>query len=143
MSNFVCRLRLQWPSIDDINSPLIPRDATPFGHPDDYKIIRNDWPYAVPPDVTHLIVWLKTPLASASDGSLLPEAEAQVQGFVNARLVAPIKARNGREDDDNVLWFKNWSALQSVGALEHFHCLVKGADKGLLEEWAQNPHLGA
>ncbi len=143
--NFVCRERMHWPSSKDANNPLGVRDEVPFRHPDDYKILRNDWPYAVPSDVTHLVVWMKTPLASTEDGNLLEVARAQVQEFVDACFVSPIKDRTGLENtDDMVLWFKNWSALQSVGALEHFHCLVKGADEALLNEWTGGspPDLG-
>ena len=136
ISNFVCRERLHWPSPDDANNPLKAKESIPFGHPDDYKILRNDWPYAVPADVTHLVLWMKTPLASTPDGVLLQAAQTQVQEFVDARFMSPLKARTGLKDtDDMVLWFKNWSALQSVGALEHFHCLVRGADEALLREW--------
>ena len=136
ISNFVCRERLHWPLSNNANNPLKAKDNAPFGHPDDYKILRNDWPYAVPTDVTHLVVWMKTPLASTPDGILLQAAQTQVQEFVDACFVSPIKARTGLKNaDDMVLWFKNWSTLQSVGALEHFHCLVRGADEVLLHEW--------
>ena len=41
----------------------------------------------------------------------------------------------GKEGKDLILWFKNYPALQSVGALEHFHCFVRGADDAMLWEW--------
>lgn len=136
MSNFICQKRLHWVSPDDLENSLKPINATPFENPEDYKILYNDWPYAVPHDVTHLVVWLKTPLASAPDGNLLPAARVRVQGFVDETFVSPIKAKRGFSDGDTlVLWFKNWSALQSVGSLEHFHCLVKGADDETLDKW--------
>lgn len=37
--------------------------------------------------------------------------------------------------EDRVLWFKNWAALQSVSALEHFHVMVKDAKEETLKEW--------
>ncbi|KAL9008032.1 MAG: hypothetical protein Q9173_006803 [Seirophora scorigena] len=107
MSRFMRQERLQWYSPDDAEETAKPADPTPFGHPGHYRMLYNDWPYAVPPDVNHLVVWLKTPLASAPDGKLLPAARAQVQRFVNASFVSPIKARRGKDEEGPlVLWFK-------------------------------------
>lgn len=73
---------------------------------------------------------------SKSDGFLLPEGRAQIQTFVDEKFGKPLKRRYGNtESEDLVLWFKNYPALQSVGALEHFHCFVRGADDALLRAW--------
>lgn len=104
--------------------------------PADYKILRNDWPYATSADIAHLVIWLKTPFAvSEPEGLLLPEGRAQIESFVNQTFAGPLQAAYEKDGDDRVLWFKNWSALQSVGALEHFHCFVRGAEERLLSEW--------
>ncbi|MCJ1450857.1 hypothetical protein MMC28_001191 [Mycoblastus sanguinarius] len=152
VAKFVCQERLHWsapsgtktgfqnPSITGTRtSDLEPKNPTPFGHPDDYKILRNDWPYAVPAGVAHIVVWLKTPFAvTEPDGHLLPVGQAQIQAFVDEKFGKPMKDRYGVEDGENrVLWFKNWTALQSVGALEHFHCLLNGADEALLRQWTR------
>lgn len=144
---FVCQERLHWASAssqlkereltdEDIRG-LKPDNNTPFGSFNDYKILRNDWPYATSPDVAHLVIWLKTNFAvSKKEGHLLPEGRMQIQAFVDDKFAVPLEAKFGRQDgDDRVLWFKNWSALQSVGALEHFHCFVRGAGEELLREW--------
>ena len=149
IAKFVCQERLQWsasstntlePYDSSITTPdaqFRPKSSIPFDHRDDYRILRNDWPYAVPSDVCHLVVWLKTPFESTRpDGHLTPASRAQIQAFVERQFVEPMKDIYGDEcGNESVLWFKNWSALQSVGALEHFHCLVKGANDSLLEIW--------
>ncbi|KAL9126722.1 MAG: hypothetical protein Q9217_004267 [Psora testacea] len=111
--------------------------STPFANTSDYRILRNDWPYATPPDIAHLVIWLKTPFRiSKPDGHLLPEGRAQIQAFVDRKFTEPLKILYGESvGDDRVLWFKKWTALQSVGALEHFHCFVRGAGEELLREW--------
>ena len=77
-----------------------------------------------------------TPFAvSNPEGHLLPEGRAQIEAFVDRTFTKPLEVIYGKDGEDRVLWFKNWSALQSVGALEHFHCFVRGAEEGLLEEW--------
>lgn len=138
--NFVCEERLHWvPSRVHRNNKgtgLEPRNHTPFAHGDDYKILRNDWPYATPSDISHLVIWLKTSIAASKpDGHLLPEGRAQIEAFVQRTFAKPLEAIYGKDGGDRVLWFKNWSALQSVGALEHFHCFVRGAKEEMLKEW--------
>lgn len=147
--NFVCQERLHWtPSTSEAGpqgttsngtqaSGLEPRNSIPFADPADYKILRNDWPYATPPGIAHLVIWLKTPLAvSKLNGFLLPEGRAQIEPFVDEKFVKPLKEiHRNKESEDLVLWFKNYPAVQSVEALEHFHCFVWGADDALLREW--------
>lgn len=147
VAGFVCQERLRWApasSQDKRNEMtheelkgLTPRSPEPFTDTADYKILRNDWPYAIPSDVVHLVIWLKTKFAvSEPDGHLLPEGRLQIKNFVGQRFGKPLRAKFGEEDGgDRVLWFKNWSAIQSVGALEHFHCFVRGAGEELLWKW--------
>ena len=37
--------------------------------------------------------------------------------------------------NDRVLWFRNWTGLQSVRGLEHVHVLVRDASRELLDLW--------
>ena len=67
------------------------------------------------------------------DGSLIPESTALIDGFVNDVFVKPL-IEKGR-GEDQVLWFKNWTSLQSVTALEHFHVLVRDVSDEILIGW--------
>ena len=126
ITNFVLRNRLHWAekpldhdpqkssSIFEIADPI------PFASPTDYKILKNDWPYGLAPGITHMVVWLKQRLPVEDiRGDLTKEGRKMVEGFVQNTF----RERFGGE---NVLWFRNWVALQSVRALEHVHVLVKG-----------------
>ena len=105
----------------------MPAAPTPFENPGDYKVLVNDWPYGMEKGIVHLIVWIKHRLpATAEKGDLTEEGRRMVDGFVGSRF----KERLGQE---NVLWFRNWTGLQSVRALEHVHVLVRG-DRGSIEE---------
>lgn len=42
----------------------------------------------------------------------------------------------GRE---NVVWFKNYRALQSIPSLEHIHVFVRGASEGVLTRLLEGP----
>ncbi len=156
MVNYVCQRRLHWepqrqsglekdfPSSSSQQFTFTVQDPIPFTSPVDYRILRNDWPYGVADDIVHLVVWLKTPIAvNPADGFLIPESRALIERFVDKTFVQRLKQEGGHGDaGDAVLWFKNWTALQSVGALEHVHVMVRGADQGILTEWTgQNEAL--
>lgn len=50
---FILSERLHW------SSPPVPSDSPPFTNPADYKILFNDWPYGIDPQIIHLVVWTK------------------------------------------------------------------------------------
>ena len=132
--NFVCQERLHWASSSD--EQITPRNLRPFADADDYKILRNDWPYGIEPDVAHLVVWLKTPFKVDKEGHILPQSREVIREFVKRTFVEELAEEYG-DAEERVLWFKNWSALQSVGALEHFHIFVKGVGEELLRKWTE------
>lgn len=150
--NFVCQRRLGWDLPGDPGDSGDPDDPkkkpqkasynnpVPFADPADYKILRNDWPYGFVPGITHLVVWLRTPLPTQGDGGDLTEgARALIEEFVDRTFVARLarEATDGQDRDPRaqVLWFKNWGALQSVRALEHVHILVRDVPESILREW--------
>lgn len=123
ISAFILQERLRW-------TDPTPRSTVPFADPTDYKVLFNDWPYGLSARISHLVIWTKfelTPDPAHPNLDLTPLARQQIDSFVNRTF----GDRCGRE---NVLWFKNWRALQSVRALEHFHVMILDADAGFLEE---------
>ena len=95
--------------------------------PDDIKILYNDWAYGIDPRIVHLVVWTKFELqpapvsASNPNGDLTPEARSQINDYVDRTFVSVC----GKE---SVIWFKNWSSLKSVHAVEHFHVMLFDPD---------------
>ncbi|KAK3207652.1 hypothetical protein GRF29_103g1780079 [Pseudopithomyces chartarum] len=136
---FICKERLHW----EYNESGLPfKNPIPFGNTSDYCIRLNDWPYGVAPGIRHLVVWLKTPFPVGKDGELTPESRARIETFVSATFVQRLVGdRHPDAPEDRVLWFKNWAALQSVSALEHFHVMVRDVDIGLLQEWVGKDHM--
>ena len=147
VAGYVCQERLHWaPASSQLKerektpeelAGLKPRNPVPFADPADYKILRNDWPYATGHDTAHLVVWTKTKFpVLMPKGDLSPEGHKQIAAFVAEQFEKPLLEKYGpKEGSDRVVWFKNWSSLQSVGAVEHFHCIVRGAGEDLLWEW--------
>lgn len=150
ITKYICLKRLRWwtpdPTIDLVETPIpeIPyKNATPFADPSDFKVLRNDWPYGVTPDITHIVVWSKTPIATKPEnGDVTDESRALIEEFVDRTFVQRLQsdpAFQGVQKDvirkEHVMWFKNWAALQSVRSLEHFHVLVKGVPEAVITEW--------
>ncbi|KAJ3563434.1 hypothetical protein NPX13_g8200 [Xylaria arbuscula] len=104
--------------------PFKPSSSVPFEDPSDYTVLINDWPYG--------LVWSRTTIdTDPKTGDMTGESRQVVSDFVNRFFVE--KLGPGGE----VLWFKNWVALQSVRSLEHIHVMVKDASKEILEEWTR------
>ncbi|PGH04337.1 hypothetical protein AJ79_07117 [Helicocarpus griseus UAMH5409] len=135
ITNYVCRERLRW-QFDPADDPASHcRNPVPFADPNDYKILRNDWPYGVTPDITHLVVWLKNSIpVKAENGDMTDESRALIGDFVSRTFVARLE-KLFPDAKDRVLWFKNWTALQSVRSVEHVHVLVRGLPNEILVEW--------
>ncbi|KAK0101016.1 hypothetical protein ONS95_012996 [Cadophora gregata] len=137
-ATFLLQSRLFWvdpESPQPLDCPIQPKNPEPFADESDYKIIYNDWPYGLTDDITHLVVWMKTRLAVNEGGGLTSESKSLVEDFVDRTFVQ--RMRNDGVSGDRVLYFKNLPKLQSVGAVEHFHVLLRGAKKCLLDEWTQ------
>ncbi|KAI8959766.1 hypothetical protein F5Y11DRAFT_289770 [Daldinia sp. FL1419] len=131
MTNYLMKHRLPktWGS-----PPFKPASTTPFDDPSDYRVLINDWPYGMMPNMTHIVVWSRTTIPTDPEtGDMTPESRDTVKDFVKRFFVDKL----GSGGDDKVLWFKNWVALQSVRALEHIHVIVRDVDKETLEKWTE------
>ncbi|KAJ5335949.1 hypothetical protein MYU51_020191 [Penicillium brevicompactum] len=143
--NYICQRRLQWPlpgaanGTDSVIHPLAAfKNPCPFADPEDYKILRNDWPYGLTPGISHLVVWLRTPIpVQSGEGHLTDESRALINTFVQKTFVDRLARESAFSDPAaHVLWFKNWVGLQSVRALEHVHILVRDVPEDILVEWS-------
>lgn len=113
--------------------PFTPESNIPFENPSDYKVLLNDWPYGLEPNITHIVIWTRTFIATDNDrGDMTPESRNLVADFVKRYFIDTL----GPGGEQQVVWFKNWVALQSVRALEHVHVLVRDVDDDMLELWS-------
>ncbi|KAH7159994.1 hypothetical protein B0J13DRAFT_616785 [Dactylonectria estremocensis] len=123
----VNRLPKSWGS-----PPFTPASTIPFEDASDYRILVNDWPYGLDPEIRHIVVWLRTTVPTDPEtGDMTPGSKALCENFVKKRFIDSL----GPGGEDRVLWFKNWVALQSVRALEHIHVLVRNVDDNTLNQW--------
>ena len=79
------------------------------------------------------MVWLKNkiPIDNVS-GDLTHESRRDIQKFVRRAFIDRLDRGDAVEC---VLWFKNWSGLQSVRGIDHIHVLVRNVPETLLREW--------
>ncbi|KAK0127337.1 hypothetical protein ONS96_006885 [Cadophora gregata f. sp. sojae] len=131
MTNYILQHRLptSWGT-----PPFAPTSLIPFASPNDYKILLNDWPYGLTPDITHIVVWSKTPIAvDETNGDVTEDSRRIIEEFVGRTFRE--RLGGGEKGRESVVWFKNWVSLQSVRALEHVHVLVRGASIEDLDFW--------
>lgn len=118
---FVLKERLRW------QEPIQPR-ATPFQNVDDIKILWNDWPYGIDKRIVHLVVWTKFELkADSTTGDLTQQARTEIDDFVTRTFRSRVPAKH-------VMWFRNWAALKSIHAVEHFHVMMFDPDPDFIRE---------
>ncbi|KKK12563.1 hypothetical protein ARAM_004561 [Aspergillus rambellii] len=143
--NYICQRRLGWnlPETTTTNGASGPmslafKNPIPFADPADYKTLRNDWPYGLAPGISHLVVWSRTPIAVKDHtGEITEESRVLIEAFVQRTFVARLAKETDAFPNPNshVLWFKNFTALQSVRGLEHVHVLLREVPDHLLREW--------
>ncbi|KAL3486145.1 hypothetical protein BJX62DRAFT_25231 [Aspergillus germanicus] len=143
ITNYICLRRLKWelprePETGGQTPPPTFNNPIPFADPADYKILRNDWPYGLVKGISHLVVWSRTPIpVQDSEGVITEESRALIEDFVQMTFVARLAQEKDIFPDpkSHVLWFKNYTALQSVRSLEHVHVLLREVPDRLLHEW--------
>ncbi|KAI5361924.1 hypothetical protein Slin15195_G055740 [Septoria linicola] len=138
---FVVQERLRWtPPIQLTTSPptFAHHSETFFSDPRDYAVLLNDWAYGFTPNISHLLVWSKTPIETDKDrGDVTEESRKRIEEFVEKYFVREL----GEGGKDRVLWFKNWVSLQSVRGVDHVHVLVKDADEDVVRRWTERRDL--
>jgi hypothetical protein len=120
---FMQHKRLSW-------NTTTPSSSDPFTNPADYKILFNDWPYAVELEISHIVVWTKFLIEDdPATGDLTEKSRQMLEEFVKKTFCEDSAGAVPRE---HVIWFKNWASLKSVHALEHFHVMLFQAPEEFL-----------
>ncbi|RDW73988.1 hypothetical protein BP5796_07430 [Coleophoma crateriformis] len=152
---FIVSERLRW------DLPICPREPlgggklrpSPFNSAaEDVKILWNDWPYGIDERIVHLVVWTKFELQDDPvTGDLTEQARGEIEAFVDQVFYGRVGKENffKQEADvkrngwltssvsvsyEQVIWFKNWKALKSVHAVEHFHVMLFDPPREFVEE---------
>lgn len=117
--------------IPDNQIVINPASYKLFSNPADLKIVPNHFPYYFEDDVMHMCVWTKLridPDEASPIGDISPATREIIEKYVCKTFVDEMGI-----DRENIVWFKNWEALQSVKTISHLHVLVKGMTETQLE----------
>lgn len=117
IQDYLVRHELEWA---DVQIP----DHKLFTVKDDIKVMYNKFPYYFEDNVTHLCVWTKVPIPNdpnSATGDISAYTRAVIDTFV--RKLFP---------NSQLVWFRNWAALQLVRAISHCHVIIKDVDPKLL-----------
>lgn len=138
--NYIVQRRLKWQMASEpdphTGSFFRITDPVPFRNSQDWKILPNDWPYGFEPGIFHLIIWLKHRLETEpTKGDLTAHSRQQVQTFVDDTFRHDIVRLGGTQD--RIVWFKNWTALQTVPGIDHIHVLIRDIPDAVLKKWLE------
>ncbi|KAI5954709.1 hypothetical protein KGF57_003732 [Candida theae] len=107
-----------------------------FYNPDDIKIIYNKFPYYFEESVVHLCVWSKLTIPNdinSPAGDISPLTKRIIERYLQKTFL-----EKGISKQDMV-WFRNWSSLQSVRSVSHIHVLLHNVDDGILQKLLKSP----
>ncbi|KAJ5669723.1 hypothetical protein N7462_010793 [Penicillium macrosclerotiorum] len=126
--NFIIEARLHWKMERPQSNPVfLFSSSTPFHDATDYRILRNDWPYATMPGMVHLVVWSKTPVETDEQGYPTSQSRELIKNFL-VRVFGPHMDKR-QNAGDNIQWFRNPFHCQSVQNIEHIHVILRDADQ--------------
>jgi Protein of unknown function (DUF3605) len=131
VTNFLLTQRLHWTPLSSSNTDefsfALANPDEPLTNPQDYLVLKNDWPYGLEPGIFHIVVWTKhrLPVDWDDDGRLTPEGHKLVDDFVNQEFATKLSVQG----QDKVIWFKNYGSTSSIRTVDHVHVLVTGVDE--------------
>jgi hypothetical protein len=103
---FVKTQRLQWEDV-------VPSGKEAFSEPTDWKVLYNDWPYGIDPEIVHLVVWTKFAL---EDDPVTDDLTPRMRSAIERFVMKTFCSEDGMERK-SLVWFKNWKSLKSIHAL--------------------------
>ncbi|KAH3671025.1 hypothetical protein OGAPHI_000736 [Ogataea philodendri] len=141
MITFILSRELKWvPQDVPLNTPseqlieafVKPADSRMFANEADITIVQNTFPYYVEPGVQHLCVWVKFPMPpdpQSDKGDISPKDKQLVEKYITNTFCNWLGIPRS-----DLVWFKNWTSLQSVRSIPHIHVIIKDMDQDSLDK---------
>ncbi|KAG7902872.1 hypothetical protein KL907_004005 [Ogataea polymorpha] len=121
---------LDTPSRELLDTVVKPEGKCPFANTKDMTIIQNSYPYHLESGIEHLCVWVKFPLPpdpNSEIGDISPKDKSLIEKYINETFCNWLNIPR-----DHIVWFKNWTKLQSVKSVPHIHVIIKDMDRQAL-----------
>ncbi|PIG81056.1 hypothetical protein AARAC_011439 [Aspergillus arachidicola] len=126
VTNFLVKTRLHWGKEANNAETRFPYcHSFPSADQSDYRMLHNDWPYAMSSGMAHLVVWLNTPIPVDAEGDLTTEPRRLVADFIDRTFTMHMSREHA---GNNIQWFKNRIKWQSIRALEHIYIILRDVD---------------
>lgn len=97
-------------------------DPRPFANPGDVFIALNKFPYYIKEKTIHLLVWVKFPMLpdpKSEIGDIDDHTKAIIEKYIHKTFVQNLGIRR-----DHLVWWKNYTRIQSIKAIPHIHVLI-------------------
>lgn len=97
-------------------------DPRPFADPRDTCITVNDYPYYISNKTLHLLIWVKFPMLpdpNSEIGDIDDETKQYIEKYINLTFVNYVGLQR-----KNIIWWKNYTIIQSIKAIPHIHVLI-------------------
>lgn len=127
---YIIKHCLKWTDEND-DIDITPSSNLLFTDASDIRIILNDFPYNFEPNVTHICVWSKLKIKS-DPNSPVGDINEPTRSLLNRYVIKNFQDRFKLKEED-VMWFRNFPAIQSVSELSHIHILLRDFDQDLLK----------
>lgn len=106
---------------------VVCENPEPFKSPHDITIVYNAFPYyyAENDHIVHLCIWVKFPMdpdTKSPIGDIPKSMKEKIQRYIDLTF-----GKLGIKGDD-IVWWKNPTALQSIRSLPHIHVAIKTGD---------------
>ncbi|CCG22519.1 hypothetical protein CORT_0B08140 [Candida orthopsilosis Co 90-125] len=102
-----------------------------FYNDNDIKIIFNKFPYYFENSVVHLCIWSKLTIpndVNSSVGDISPLTKRIIERYLQKTFI------DKGIPKENLVWFRNWSSLQSIRSVSHIHVLLRSADEHFIRK---------
>ncbi|KAK0387641.1 hypothetical protein NLU13_3886 [Sarocladium strictum] len=129
VERYMLEERLGWDA-EELGGNADGERKKPFEERSDYRILMNDWPYGVEKGIEHVVVWTKFSLGGEEEGE--DSGRDAIEEFMEQVFYSHLPR-------ENVVWFRNWGALKSVHAVEHFHIMLLNPDSSFLNSIVETP----
>lgn len=107
-------------------------DPRLFANPNDTCITLNDFPYWIKEPTIHLLVWVRSPMPpdpNSEIGDIDNQTKKLIEEYVQETFV-----KGSGIDRDDIIWWKNYTKIQSIKSIPHVHVLIKTEDKRVEEK---------
>jgi hypothetical protein len=85
--NFILSQRLHW---QDLNP-----HGSPFQHPEDIRILHNDWPYGIDTRIVHLVIWTRFAMEdNTTTGDMTPRSRKLLEDYVDRIFGSRVGPKN-------------------------------------------------